>query len=111
MIVFEPAGRLQNAEMVLQEVESIIRRIEMNAHPINLEAPQPCSYCGVGTYQVAVNPSPEFRNRQQDDIRNFAGLTAIGDPIWLILVCDYCGNVQMFRTDRANDRNIWTKGS
>jgi hypothetical protein len=28
---------------------------------------------------------------------------------WLILACDHCGNIQIFRPDQAKSRHVWKK--
>jgi serine/threonine protein kinase len=111
MIVADPARRLfKDANEVAVSVETIIRRIEVNAHHIDLSVPQACMYCGVGLYQKVLDESPETNYAgQYPELERF-GLRGIGKSSWLIMACDYCGNVQVFRPDYAKDKSIWKKG-
>ncbi len=111
-IKFDPSERLVNATKVAEEVELIIKRYLMQAHPIDIEAPQLCTYCGVGNYQVKADPN----NHQvwQNQIHNFfPGISNDRGYPWLIFLCDYCGNMQLFRPDQnvPEKRDIWKKKS
>jgi serine/threonine protein kinase len=111
MIEADPARRrFRDANEVAAAVETSIRRIEVNAHHIDLSVPQVCTYCGVGFYQKILDESPETnRSGQYPELERF-GLRGIGKSSWLILACDYCGNVQVFRLDYVKDKNVWKKG-
>lgn len=109
MIINDPARRLADAGEVCREVEQLRRRIGMGAHAIGKGIPQLCSYCGIGTYQLAVH----YRTIGQKHgypsyVKNF-GLNFIDNSKWIIQVCDHCGNVQMFRPEYAKDPDIWDK--
>lgn len=117
MIVEDPSKRLPDANKVAEAVEEIIHRIEVHAHHIDLSAPQHCIYCGKGTYKTIVdNPRephntfpksyPELGRFGLEQPQGYSGPTTTW-PEWLILVCDYCGNVQMFRPDYGRGRRIW----
>jgi serine/threonine protein kinase len=108
MIVAESAQRrFTDANKVSEAVETIIRRIKVNAHHIDLSVPQACSYCGIGFYQVVVEESPEKnKTGEYPDLEVF-GLRGMQRSSWLILACDHCGNVQMFRPDYTKDKSIW----
>ncbi len=110
MIVADPnQRRFRDANEVASTVEAIIGRIKVNAHHIDLSVPQTCIYCGVGFYQTIVDESPETnRTGEYPELAQF-GLRGLQRSSWLILACDYCGNVQMFRLDYAKDKNIWRK--
>jgi serine/threonine protein kinase len=106
-IKYEPSQRLASASEVTTEVDLIIRRYLMHAHPINIEAPQLCTYCGIGNYKVMANPeNPQFWSQQI----SFFSQSMSHDP-WLVFLCDHCGNVQLFRPDKnlAENRNVWIK--
>jgi serine/threonine protein kinase len=120
MIVEDPAKRLANANEVTESVEEIIHRIEIRAHHIDLSTPQHCNYCGKGFYKPVVDDPPEQENLFP---KNYPMTERFGLPqpegyrgpstwwpMWLILVCDYCGNVQMFRPEYTGNRNVWKKG-
>jgi serine/threonine protein kinase len=102
--------RFKEANEVAAAVETVIRRIEVNAHHLDLSVPQACTYCGLGSYQKILDESPETnRTGQYPELERF-GLRGIGKSSWLILACNYCGNVQVFRLDYAENKNIWKKG-
>jgi serine/threonine protein kinase len=108
MIVADPEKRrFRNANDIAGAVETVVRRIEMNAHHIDLSVPQACIYCGVGFYQKVLDESPQKnRSGQYPELERF-GFRGIGKSSWLILACDYCGNVQMFRRDYAKNEEAW----
>jgi serine/threonine protein kinase len=109
MIVRDPAMRLADAGQVCDAVGVLRRRIEMNAHAIGKGIPQPCGYCGIGTYQFAVHHGARAKSGSHPtDVANF-GFQAVGNSRWIISVCDHCGNVQMFRPDYAKDPDVWVK--
>jgi serine/threonine protein kinase len=59
---------------------------------------QPCRYCGIGVYKiVATNPTDAgnigFQPRGSSDPR--------------VLICDECGHVEMFRVDKAKQKQWW----
>jgi len=111
MIVADPLQRrFKDANEVANAVETAIRRIQVNAHHIDPSVPQACMYCGVGFYQKVLDESPETsRTGEYPELARF-GFHGIGKSSWLIMACDYCGNVQVFRLDYAKDKNIWKKG-
>jgi serine/threonine protein kinase len=111
MVMADQKGRrFMNANEVAEAVETVTRRIQVNAHHIDLSVPQACIYCGIGFYRNVLDESPETnRTGQYPDLERF-GLRGIGNSSWLILACDYCGNVQIFRRDYANDKNVWKRG-
>ena len=110
-IKIEPSQRLANAIEVAAEVDLIIRRYLMHAHPIDIEAPQLCTYCGIGSYNVKADPQKPSGWEHQ--IFNFfPGIeNAIKQVPWLIFLCDHCGNVQLFRPDQnlPEKRTVWKK--
>jgi hypothetical protein len=108
MIIADPAGRFTTGKEVLEQLHMLIDRIEQRAHCIEINTPQPCLYCGSGFYQITNNTTRSRGNSPTGDVREF-GFTAYSGSEWLIMVCDYCGNVQIFRTDyvEKKNRNIW----
>jgi serine/threonine protein kinase len=111
IIVAEPGRRrFKNANEVAEAVETAIRRIQVNAHHIDLSVPQDCIYCGVGFYQKVVDESPEVMHTGEYPQLSQFGFHGIGKSSWLILACDYCGNVQVFRRDYAKDKTVWKQG-
>ncbi len=77
-------------------------RIQKGAHVLDLGVRQTCDFCGLGAYKQLANTALGHAN-----VRNF-GLNPAGVSEWLILACDHCGHVQMFRTD-AGQAGAWKK--
>jgi len=123
-----PLERIGGAYELMQIVKRTAERIETGGRVLDLEIQQRCLYCANGYYRPAhegFHPSgyqvgPKFptieKRRTQDDqssperssyasLRNvaatFLGVNRVGIP--LLLVCDYCGNVQYFRLDLTRD--------
>jgi len=105
MMAVDPSQRYADADELLDDLHCLIRRIEMKAHPVSLEAPQECSYCGVGTYRLIVDYR-KGKDKVQADARTL-GFTVDPGSVCLIMVCNHCGNVQIFRPDKARDPWIW----
>jgi len=98
MIVDDPEKRrgMQNILILLRRTKRLVQR---EFTPITSDIPQPCLYCGQGTYVI--------RATSNTDVSNF-GFRAVGDPNWRVLVCNKCGHVQSFRIDLA-EKNDWWK--
>jgi serine/threonine protein kinase len=107
MIVFEPAARFANAGAVADNVETVIRRILMNAHPVDLRAPQECSYCGLGNYVMIYGAEKYREHTPRQSMYDFGKLVSGTNAF--IFACNYCGNLQLFRPEFANDPYIWIK--
>lgn len=108
MIVEDINHRLADANALVGAVDEVIRLIEMRAHPVDLAIPQQCNYCGRGLYRKVADTTSLNDGRGSTDVSNF-GFELVGMPQWLILACDHCGHVQMFRPDHAKDRDVWNK--
>lgn len=108
MIVKEPQERLANAGEVADAVDEVVRLIEIKAHLLDLKVPQQCNYCGRGVYKKVADTTSLNDRSDTTDVFNF-GFTIVGRPLWLILACTHCGNVQMFRPDYAESRHVWGK--
>ncbi len=94
---------------------SAARRLAMDGHVLNLETPQRCHYCCAGDYKIRVDPRWWFLDRFPDVARRINlgsqpghqygmeqlrtyGITAGGQGMpWLVLVCESCGNLQIFK--------------
>lgn len=59
-----------------------------------------CPFCKDGKYSIYVNPSTNPQILQKV---HKLGLKTIAKNEWKILVCDKCGNVQLFRPDIVNE--------
>jgi serine/threonine protein kinase len=117
-IVGDPEKRFPDANAFAEGIKQAIRRIEMHAHAINRDAPQLCSYCGIGIYRTMVEYSqaseqipgqigmPTIKTTGAAQLTGGFGFEPRGS-YWLIFVCDYCGHVQMFRPDLGGKPDIW----
>lgn len=94
MIQENPAKRFTDAGAVSDAVDVIIKKILVNAHPLDLNAPQACLYCGTGFYKKFVDIN-QNDGAASDRLTN-SGFRFIPVHHWLILVCDNCGNSQIF---------------
>jgi hypothetical protein len=122
----QPIRRIEYAVKLLDEVRNAINRTEAGGRVLDLGLPQRCLFCGTGTYRPAhrinrnapTDPFPTVEQRRKpydptkltpsnpyEDLIQFAdyefGIARRGIP--LVIVCDYCGNVQQFRLDLTND--------
>ncbi len=85
----------------------------MKRHSINPDVPQTCSFCGIGIYKKAAEFYPGTQSGSMDSrIReefNYFGIVPHndGEAIWVIFICNHCGNVQLFRPDKAENPLIW----
>jgi hypothetical protein len=119
-----PEERITSASHLLNRVQRLTERIEDGGRVLDLGIPQRCLYCAEGYYRPAhadsrlhsqsypgqpVFPTIDERRKPDDELnahqskyatmRNVAG-AVLGAPkvgIPLLLICDYCGNVQYFR--------------
>jgi len=108
-IATKPSDRYENAGELLAALDGVILRIEQNAHVLNMGVPQHCLYCRSGRYQLRLytpGKPATLSDRIMGDAFGFWGNNYMGEKSWMILVCDNCGNVQMFRPDLAG-RDKW----
>jgi len=111
-IVQDWRGRTIDAAQFLQKVEGLISIVSAGGHAITLSVPHRCTFCAQGAYKVVVDTTgplgvtafDQSQQRQWRDgkVKAF-GFTPINSPIWLILVCESCGHVLLFRPDLAPD--------
>lgn len=103
-ILLDASKRLPDATAVGDAVNEVVKKILMKAHPLDLDAPQQCLYCGVGMYKkrVETDLSKPIPARETLDA---SGFRFINNQRWLIPICDNCGNSQIFvRNFPANDK-------
>lgn len=128
---YDPRDRkIPDAKDFASVTRQIMNRIKAGGHVLNLDVPQRCVFCGLGFYRPAHeitrltnhlvprenwptietrrNPPPKNPVTQRPPI--YAGLMDVAEAmiankrgIPLLLVCDYCGNVQYFRLDLTPD--------
>ncbi|MFC1572815.1 serine/threonine protein kinase [Candidatus Eisenbacteria bacterium] len=97
MIAFKPSDRYPSVSMAQEDAARIRALIEGGYNVVSGKHPQVCIYCGIGKYR-----------QWQDTPTNF-GLNAVGSNQWKILCCNYCGNVQLFRLERLETKELWDK--
>jgi serine/threonine protein kinase len=98
--------RLGDGEKLLGELEVLVHRLRTNAHCIDFDETQLCSFCGYGYYRPRVDYNPHVERGTAHTVQNF-GFGAVGGAVWLILVCEHCGHVQSFRPDHARNGGHW----
>lgn len=101
MIAADPWGRYQSALAVAEAVRGVLRIDSAGGHAIGLGIQQICSFCANGIYEWVADPFAD-RERASTAAANF-GLKMVGNPMWMILICPTCSNVQIFRPDHAAD--------
>jgi serine/threonine protein kinase len=94
MIQENPSERFHDAYILSEAVENVIKKILMNAHPLDLAAPQACLYCGAGFYKKFLQT--DHNDSASTERLNNSGFRFSPFQKWLILVCDNCGNSQVF---------------
>lgn len=97
MIVTDPSLRREIWD-VLPILEQVTRLVEREFTPVSRDITPPCQYCGAGVYRVRAEDNQQASNM---------GINLVGNPDWRILVCDFCGHVQMFRIDMAGKKHWW----
>jgi serine/threonine-protein kinase len=91
----DPDSRPNKTAAMLEEFEYVRRAIQENIRYLDLRIDQTCLFCGLGRYHIAVDA---LDPNATDRVHNF-GLSPVGMSQWLIMTCDRCGNVQLFRKD------------
>jgi hypothetical protein len=103
-IVVNPRDRYANAGELVNAVDDVILKIERDAHVLDMRLPQHCMYCRTGTYQIRLYTAgkpPSFSDIRIGDAFSFWGNNYMDQKNWMVLVCNNCGNAQMFRPDLA----------
>jgi serine/threonine protein kinase len=125
--------RLPSATDLARHVEDRVKRIQRGGRVLDLRIPQHCLYCGTGHYrpaheqihttgprQVKFPNINDRKNPPQDSRQSIYGqqpiyneMREVANPLFgfggtapgipLILICDFCGNVQYFRFDLTTD--------
>ena len=115
-----PTERIENMRMLTEHVQRALLRIEGGGRALDFNLAKPCLFCAAGTYKVRnkdkIPSLAEWeRSRSQQTFQSHKplennqeycslefGVSRRGVP--LVLVCDYCGNVQHFRLDLTQDQ-------
>jgi len=100
-IVNQPSSRTQNARALLSEVDELLSVMRAGGHAISLEVPHRCIFCAQGEYKVVVNGLQDGHAQSASgEAQSMLGWAVPAPyPAWLIMVCQACGNVQVFRPD------------
>lgn len=98
-IVEDEDDCLPNAAALLEEVDRVLRIIDLRADAISDKSERPCRVCGIGTYELVVDRNPT-------DMRN-SGIEAVGTHSLKIFTCSHCGHVQLFSFDGAKSPPAW----
>ena len=101
-IVEDEEHCLENADLLLNEIDSLLGALRLGADPIS-DSERPCRVCGFGKYQLTVD-------RELFRIRNF-GLNPKGASNFKIFVCNNCGHVQLFSYPSGDDPPGWVGSS
>lgn len=101
-LVADHRRRLQTVHELARLAEVAMARIEAGAHVLDLNVPQKCDFCALGRYKHVASTAVGNHT-----VKNF-GLNPAGTCEWLILACDHCGHVQMFRLD-AGREGAWKR--
>lgn len=105
-IVYNRSARIETARVLLSEVDRLLSVLRSGGHAISLEVDHRCIFCAQGVYKVIVN------GLQDGDAQSANGATQsmfgwaapASYPAWLVMVCQTCGNVQVFRPDLPQAR-------
>lgn len=100
--------RLQSAHQLSVAVDILVGRIQLNAHVVDIEAPQHCSFCGLGFYRLISNVSFDRWPTQGDQLRREVGLGSESQNAWLAMNCDRCGHISAFRP-RGEMVDVWQR--
>lgn len=94
--------RTPDCANLISEFSKVGKAMLENTRYLDLAVEQPCMFCGIGKYIVYINGLQSPTRHANTEAMNF-GFRAAGDPLWLILRCNRCGNVQLFRKDGCPD--------
>ena len=96
-IVEDEENCLENAGLLLKEIDSLLNALRLGADPIS-NSERPCRVCGFGKYQLTVNRNPTNTYNFGLGRRN----------TFKIFVCNNCGHVQLFHCLGSDDPPGWT---
>jgi serine/threonine protein kinase len=110
-IVADPMRRYLGVELLLAAVDGLIRVVLAGGRAITLNVAHRCLFCAQGDYAVAVDTLADWYPGAPGNsfivtkgrAHELFGLQPTGNPAWLILVCNACGNVQTFRPDLVSE--------
>jgi serine/threonine protein kinase len=100
-IVYNRSSRIETARVLLSEVDRMLSILRAGGHAISLEVQHRCLFCADGVYKVVANGLQDGdAQAANSEAHSMFGWVVPGNyPKWLIMVCQTCGNVQVFRPD------------
>lgn len=99
-VVEKESDCLQDAGVLLDEIDRCLAIISNNADPIGEEVPRTCKVCGLGRYQLATD------NEIDNSFRRPAGRRKLK-----MFTCNHCGNCQFFLIPEDTVLPAWRDSS
>jgi hypothetical protein len=99
MITPDPRARYADASVAAEAARFAADLLVRDVRVLAADLPQECSFCRFGRYAPV-------RMEDAHDVRNF-GITPVASSQWKALVCNHCGNVQLFRPDHTDKHTWW----
>ncbi|MFZ0964117.1 MAG: serine/threonine-protein kinase [Terriglobia bacterium] len=104
-ITLHPSSRIANAKALLFEVDQLLSVMKAGGHAITLEVLHRCLFCALGKYVVVINGLSGDAQSAGTAAQSMLGWAVTSPyPAMLVMVCDTCGNVQLFRPDLPKAR-------
>jgi len=103
-VVHAASSRIQFAFDLASAVKEVMQILSHDGHHLNIDSPQICGYCRLGTYSVQLDEWAHSGGASQA-IHQYGLRPQVSR--WLILCCDRCGNLRMFRPDLAAGGSKW----
>lgn len=91
----EPEDRPQVTVALINEFDQVRCAMMDDVRYLDLKIDQVCMFCKSGTYRVSLNALDGANAASIEDF----GFKAVGKPMWLLMCCNQCGNMQSFRKD------------
>jgi serine/threonine protein kinase len=116
MILEQPLGRYQGAQMVVEAVTGMIEVLEANGRPILLNFAHRCSFCGQGEYVFQNGPEDLQKNANAGQGLGLTATMVNPQPVqyshnfFMAAVCNKCGHLQLFRPDLVKGAaHLWLR--
>ncbi len=108
----KPDDRLADAAELLDAFGHMRELVRLGANTPSPDIDQRCIYCRDGFYQVPPHDTHP-PDGSSPDPKNAAGITASSSNRFRVMICDSCGNVQVFKVGYDNPpglkRNPWKR--
>ena len=93
-IVEDEENCLENADLLLGEIDNLLRALRLGAGPVGEGIDRLCRVCGFGKYRL-------FGDKENTRTGDF-GLSPRGGNAFKIFRCNNCGHVQLFLCQNGN---------